>query len=74
MSQERGELGTQILTTAIRSQDLDLLVELILHFVLKLFELVKGFRFMSHQEDITVSTEIISERDEVRVSTSGICA
>src|SRR3954464_11296396 len=65
------KLVTQIFTSTIRSQGLYFLATLILYFTLKLLELFKSFRLMTHQVDITISTEIISESNEVVISSSG---
>ena len=59
------KLVTQIFTSAIRSQGLYFLATLILYLILKLLELFKSFRLMLHQIDITISTEIINESNEV---------
>src|SRR4051812_1547228 len=62
---------TQIFTSMIRSQGLYFLATLILYLTLILLELFKSFRLMLHQVDITISTEIISESNEVVIYSSG---
>src|SRR3954469_12986515 len=64
------KLVTQIFTSMIRLQGLYFIATLILYFTLKLLELFKSFRLMPHQVDITISTEIISESNEVVISSS----
>src|SRR4051812_30371424 len=61
----------QIFTSTIRSQGLYFLATLILYLTLKLLELFKIFGLLLHQVDITISTEIISESNEVVISSSG---
>src|SRR6266540_478923 len=68
------KLLAQIFTSTIRSQKFNCLAQMILYFILKFFELFKGFRFMSHQVYITISTEVISEGNEVLKPISSNCA
>ena len=48
--------------------------KLVLHFILELFELFKGLRFMPHQIDVAIfaaiSAEVIRESYEVAITTS----
>jgi hypothetical protein len=62
------KLKTQVLSTAIGSEMLDFPIKLILNFTLEFFELFKRFRLVFHQIDITVSTQVISEGDEVTIT------
>jgi hypothetical protein len=43
---------------------------MILHFILELFELFKGFCLVPHQIDIAVSTQVIDKGNKVLKATS----
>jgi hypothetical protein len=62
------KLKTQILASSVRTKMLDLSNELIFDLFLKFLELFKGFRFMLHQIDISISTQIISKGHEVMMT------
>src|SRR4051812_3119562 len=65
------KLMAHVLASSVRTKKLYFLAELILCFILEFFELFKGLRLMFHQVDISIPTQIISEGNEVLITTPG---
>jgi hypothetical protein len=64
------KLMAQIFPTMIRSHEFNCLANMILHFILELFELFKGFCLVPHQTGIAISTQVIGKGNKVLKSTS----
>jgi hypothetical protein len=63
------KLMAQIFSTTIQSQEFNCLASMILHFILELFELFKGFCLVPCQIDIAVSTQVIGKGNKALKAT-----
>src|SRR4051812_25440076 len=63
------KLMAHVLASSVQPKKLYFLAELILCLILEFFELFKGFRLMFHQVDMSLPTQIISEGNEVLITT-----
>ena len=62
----------QVFSSPVGAKNLDCPAELVSYFLLKFFELFKGFTLMFQQIYVTVSAEVINEGNEVwKTSSSG---